>query len=85
MWNYTIMDCKDVVLHDDIYSEYFATINGHHGCIVSQYIGDTETYSQTDRDSVNMLQILYNVYTLSEIYVIYVLSKYKQSSFISRP
>ena len=78
MWNHTIMNCEDAVLQENVHCEYFATINGHHGCIVSRYVSDVSDYSDyTDyidyRDSPEMLeileQILYNLYMLSEILV----------------
>ena len=66
MWNHTIMNCEDAVLQENVHCEYFATINGHHGCIVSRYVSDIS-------DSPEMLgileQILYNLYMLSEILV----------------
>lgn len=65
------MNCEDVVLQENVYSEYFATINGNRGCIVSRYISDTSDTS----DSPDILeiseQILYNLYILSEILVSY--------------
>jgi hypothetical protein len=66
------MNCEDVVLQENVYSEYFATINGHHGCIVSRYVGDISDISDIS-DSPDILgiagQILYNLYMLSEILV----------------
>ena len=72
MWNHTIMNWKDAVLQENVHCEYFATINGHHGCIVSRYVSDVSDVSDYS-DSPEMLeiieQILYNLYMLSEILV----------------
>lgn len=72
MWNHTIMNCEDAVLQENVHCEYFATINGHHGCIVSRYVSDISDIGDIS-DSPEMLeileQILYNLYMLSEILV----------------
>ena len=66
------MNCEDAVFQENVHCEYFATINGHHGCIVSRYVSDVSDYSDYS-DSPEMLeileQILYNLYMLSEILV----------------
>ena len=75
MWNHTIMNCEDAVLQENVHCEYFATINGHHGCIVSRYVSDYIDYRDISdiSDSPEMLeileQILYNLYSLSETLV----------------
>lgn len=72
MWNHTIMNCEDAVIQENVHCEYFATINGHHGCIVSRYVSDISDIGDIS-DSPEMLeileQILYNLYMLSEILV----------------
>ena len=69
MWNHTIMNCEDAVLQENVHCEYFATINGHHGCIVSQYVSDSSDYTDSPEMLGILEQILYNLYMLSEILV----------------